>query len=261
MTRARRDCILSLDKVGVQLFRRRGVFGRKTVRHWALREVTFDLYPGEVLGIIGKNGSGKSTLLRTLAHIIEPDRGRIRRFGKKACLLSLRAGFINELTGRENAMMSGQLLGISGRRMKALIDEIAQFSELGKWFDEPISTYSSGMRSRLGFSTAIHIDADIILIDEALSVGDESFRQKSSAKMQEIIQSSARTVVLVSNSAATIEKNATRALWLNDGRIAMSGNPSEVTAAYLDFMKVKKARNADGAIAEDGDDASADLAA
>lgn len=235
--------ILSIRDVGLRLFRRRGIIGRRSTYHWVLDSVTFDVEKGEVLGIIGRNGSGKSTLLRILARIIEPDRGKVINYGAKIAMLGLKTGFISELSGRENAVLSGMLLGHSRKQMNEMLPRIVEFSELDDWIDDPISIYSSGMRARLGFSVAINASADVILIDETLGVGDVGFKKKSEAAMQEMLNSD-RTVILVSNSPGAIRNVADRALWLEGGKIVMQGDPEDVNEAYITFLEyMKELRN------------------
>ncbi|MCF7983297.1 MAG: ABC transporter ATP-binding protein [Thiohalocapsa sp.] len=222
--------LISLDGVGVAF---RG--GQLTLRpkppFWVLKDVTFDLRQGETLGVIGRNAAGKSTLLRLLAGIIAHDRGNIINHGHSTALLSLQTGFVPHLSGRQNAILSGILLGLRRREVEARMDAIIEFSELGDFIDEPLSNYSSGMRSRLGFSVAYQVEPDILLIDETLSVGDEEFQAKSSRAMHERIRSD-KTIVLVSHSAATITALCDRAVWIDNGISREVGNVDDVTAAY-----------------------------
>ena len=219
----------SLRHVGVK-YQTRNRFSGANVR-WALKDISFDVLHGETLGILGRNGAGKSTLLRLLAGIIGPDRGKIVTDGSRATLLSLQVGFLAHLTGRENAVLSGILLGMSRREVEARLDEIIAFSELGELIDEPLSTYSSGMRARLGFSVAFQANPDILLVDEVLGVGDLEFRQKSSNKMRELMRSD-KTVVLVSHSPATLRELCDRLVWIQDGRSVAAGPVDEILAAY-----------------------------
>lgn len=225
--------ILSLHNVGLY-YSRRQRFLRRT-RFWALRDVSFDLYAGETLGVIGKNGVGKSTLLRVLAGILAPDNGQIRfhRKGMRISLISLGAGFVPYLTGRENAILSGMLLGATKEEILSQINDIIAFSELDGYFDEPVSTYSTGMRARLGFSVAYHVDPDVILLDEILGVGDEAFRKKSTMAMKKRIKSD-RTVVLASHSIPLLKEVCDRMVWIEEGKIKLQGDVSSVVAAYLD---------------------------
>lgn len=224
--------LLSLDHVGLYYSRRQGFLKRS--RFWALQDVSFDLYAGETLGVIGKNGVGKSTLLRVIAGIIAPNTGKVvvHRPGLRISLISLGAGFIPFLSGRENAILSGMMLGATKKEILSRMDDIVAFSELNGFFDQPVNTYSTGMRARLGFSVAYHIDPDVILLDEVLGVGDESFRKKSTAAMKERIKSE-KTVVLVSHSMPLIREICDRIVWIEDGRTQVQGKVPEVLAAYL----------------------------
>lgn len=224
--------ILSLDHVGLYYSRRQGFLKRS--RFWALKDVSFDLYAGETLGVIGKNGVGKSTLLRVLAGIVNPNTGRmiIHRPGLRISLISLGAGFVPFLSGRENAILSGMMLGATKKEILSRMDDIIAFSELDGFFDEPVNTYSTGMRARLGFSVAHHLDLDVILLDEVLGVGDESFRKKSTDAMKQRIKSE-KTVVLVSHSVPLLKEVCNRIVWIEAGCSQIQGNTPEVLGAYL----------------------------
>ena len=206
----------------------------KRSRYWAFRDVSFDLKKGETLGIIGKNGVGKSTLLRVLAGIIAPDTGKmvVHRPDLRISLISLGAGFVPFLSGRENAILSGMLLGATKKEIDSRISDIIAFSELNGFFDEPVNTYSTGMRARLGFSVAYHVDPDVMLLDEVLGVGDEAFRKKSTAAMKKRIKSE-KTVVLVSHSAPLIREVCDRLVWIENGKTRAQGQVKEVLEAYL----------------------------
>jgi ABC-type polysaccharide/polyol phosphate transport system ATPase subunit len=195
--------------------------------------VSFELREGEVLGVIGRNGSGKSTLLLTLAGILRPDAGAVATFGKTATLLTLGAGFEPELTGRENIYLNGAFFGLPKRRMDELLDEIVEFSELGAFVDVPLRKYSTGMRARLGFSIAAHIEPDILLLDEVLGVGDAAFQRKSKAKLEELI-GRAKAIVVVTHSMGFVSEACTAALWLDEGRVAGYGPPDDITARYIE---------------------------
>lgn len=221
----------SVDVERVSLaYRSRRAFFRHD-RHLALRDLSFSVQQGEVLGVIGGNGSGKSTLLRVLAEVYRPDRGRVVRHCGSVMLLSLALGFDGELSGRENALISGVLLGARRRQVEEKMDEIIAFSELEECIDNPLKTYSSGMRARLGFSIAAFIEADLLLIDEVLSVGDARFRAKAEKAMRERMASE-QTVVFVSHSMSQISHLCDRVIWLERGAIAAIGAPDEVIAAY-----------------------------
>lgn len=202
----------------------------------ALKDISLDIEKGEILGIIGKNGSGKSTLLNTVGGIFAPDSGVVDLFGRNVSLLSIGVGFQKDMSGRENIVLNGLLLGFSEETIREKMDAIIEFSELGKFIDKPVKTYSKGMYSKLAFSVTAFLETDIILIDEVLSVGDEHFKKKSSAKMKELISDKDRTVLIVSHSISTLRKLCTKMLWLHDGEIKMLGDTDEVLNAYEQFM-------------------------
>ncbi|QBQ53548.1 ABC transporter ATP-binding protein [Nitrosococcus wardiae] len=231
--------VLSVRGVGVT-YRRRTGFLRQD-RFEALRDVSFDLYQGESLGVIGSNGAGKSTLLKVLSGIILPDKGKIINPGHSVALLSLRLGFDPNLSGRDNAIVSGLLLGFRRKQVEEKLDEIIAFAELESFIDYPLHTYSAGMRARLGFSVAFHMEPDILLIDEVLGVGDADFQRKSRAEMERKIASD-KTIVLVSHSAAAIRKLCNRAVWVEQGKTRMEGEVKEVVGAYEAFVQKKSAK-------------------
>ena len=202
----------------------------------AVRGVSFSVPKGEILGIVGKNGSGKSTMLRAIAGIFSPDTGTIDLKGNSVSLLSIGVGFQPKLTGRENIILSGMLLGFSEEQVRAKMDEIIEFANLGEFIDMPVKTYSSGMHSKLAFSITAILEADIMLIDEVLSVGDAKFKKKSYNKMKELISSEDRTVLIVSHSSETLQELCTSVLWLHEGEMKMIGKPEEVLPAYDKFM-------------------------
>lgn len=213
-------------------------FKRKRVEQFqAVKNVSFSVKKGEILGIVGKNGSGKSTLLKTLAGIFSPDSGTIDMKDHSVSLLSIGVGFQKELTGRENIMLSGMLLGFDKDFIKSKANEIIEFSELGKFIDMPVRSYSSGMHSKLAFSITAILETDIMMIDEVLSVGDAKFKKKSYAKMKSLINDAERTVLIVSHSSETLKNLCTSILWLHDGEVRMQGETSEVLALYDEFMK------------------------
>lgn len=203
----------------------------------AVKNVSFKVEKGEILGLIGKNGSGKSTMLRAIAGIFSPNSGTINLHGHSVSLLSIGVGFQKELSGRDNILLSGMLLGFSEARIREHMDEIIQFSELGKFIDAPVRTYSSGMHSKLAFSITAVLETDIILIDEVLSVGDSRFKKKSYAKMKELISDTNRTVVIVSHDMKTIRDLCNKVLWINDGEMVQYGDTETVLEAYDAFMK------------------------
>lgn len=202
----------------------------------AVKNISFKVEKGEILGIIGKNGSGKSTMLRAIAGIFSPNSGTIDLHGHSISLLSIGVGFQSELSGRENILLSGMLLGFSEKEIREQMDAIIEFSELGSFIDAPVRTYSSGMYSKLAFSITAILETDIILIDEVLSVGDSRFKKKSYNKMKELISDKDRTVIIVSHDAKTIANLCTNVLWINDGELVQYGNTKEVLAEYEKFM-------------------------
>lgn len=202
----------------------------------ALRGISFEVKKGEIMGIVGKNGSGKSTLLCAIAGIFSADSGSIELESDSVSLLSIGVGFQKKLSGRENIILSGMLLGFSEQEVRDKMDEIIEFANLGKFIDMPVKTYSSGMYSKLAFSITAVLETDIMLIDEVLSVGDAKFKKKSYKKMQELIMDENRTVVIVSHSTETLEKLCTSLLWLHEGEIKMQGDTKTVLDAYNEFM-------------------------
>jgi ABC-type polysaccharide/polyol phosphate transport system ATPase subunit len=198
---------------------------------WALRDVSFALAPGEILGVIGKNGSGKSTLLEVIAEIISPDEGTVQTSGRRPTLLTIGAGFERELTGRENIRLNSAYLGFSRKATELLIEPIEEFSELGQFLDQPLKTYSTGMRARLGFSIAVHTDPDILLLDEVLSVGDADFQEKSRRRLSEMMNR-ARAIVVVSHTAGFMEDICSKVLWLEKGHVRDFGDPEPVLSGY-----------------------------
>ncbi len=202
----------------------------------AIKGISFSVPEGEIMGIVGKNGSGKSTMLRAIAGIFSPDSGEIDLHGHSVSLLSIGVGFQKALTGRENIILSGMLLGFSEEQVRAKMDDIIKFAELGRFIDMPVRTYSSGMHSKLAFSITAMLESDIMLIDEVLSVGDVKFRKKSYNKMKQLISNKDRTVIIVSHSSDTLKKLCTSLMWLHEGEIKMIGDTNEVLNAYEEFM-------------------------
>lgn len=219
-------------------YRKRKSFFRHE-REIVIDSITFSVYKGETLGIIGRNGCGKSSLLKILAGIYQPDIGEISHSNISVSLLSLSLGFDGELTGWDNALLSGMLLGFSKQYVKSVLSEIVNFSELSDFIHEPIKTYSSGMRMRLGFSLALYLKPDILLIDEVLGVGDAHFRKKAESAMKDRINSNA-TVILVSHSATQILSLCDRVIWLENGSIKLEGNPKSVLTEYENFLTKTK---------------------
>lgn len=216
----------------------RGVLrrGRSRRSFWAVRDATFTVNAGEVLGVVGRNGSGKSTLLLALAGLVSPDAGWVDLHGRRPTLLTMGAGFEPLLTGRQNIFLNGAYLGFSRARIREHVSEIVEFSELGKLVDAPLWTYSSGMRARLSFSIAAHLEPDVLLLDEVLGVGDAAFQKKSGAKIRELM-GQASAIVIVSHQHAFLEEHATSVLWLQDGRVEAYGPPEETLARYLERSK------------------------
>jgi len=199
---------------------------------WAIRDVSFEVQHGETLGVIGRNGSGKSTLLKTLARILTPDRGAVRTSGRVAALLEVGSGFHPELTGRENIFLNGSILGMSRREVTSQFDGIVEFSGVGAFIDQPVKNYSSGMYVRLGFSVAVHVKPDILLVDEVLAVGDAEFQERSQARFRELTRSG-RTVVIVSHGLDDVRALCTRTAWLDHGELRQIGATGDVVDAYL----------------------------
>lgn len=227
--------MLELRNVSLSFQSRKNAFDHGT--HHVLRDVSFQLCENETLGIIGRNGVGKTTMLRIMADILAPMTGElVIRPGITASLLTLGLGFIPDLSGRDNAILSAMLQGASRARARSYLQEIKDFSELGDSFEEPVKTYSAGMRSRLGFTTALFTQVDVLLIDEILSVGDAEFREKAAASMKERIAGE-QTVVFVSHSLPQVRQLCDRVIWLDQGRIAAEGSPRDVIRQYRNSMR------------------------
>lgn len=206
---------------------------RKKGTFWALRNVSFQVESGEILGVVGANGSGKSTLLKLIGGIYEPDEGSIEVNGTPSALLSLGTGFRPEASGMENIYLNGLMLGFTKKEVEAQIPNIVEFSELAEFIHRPVKNYSSGMRARLGFSIAAFLNQEIMLVDEVLGVGDQSFKNKSQAKMKELIEDKSRTVIIVSHNLESILEYTTKVLWINKSKFMMLGDPQTVIDAYL----------------------------
>jgi ABC-type polysaccharide/polyol phosphate transport system ATPase subunit len=203
----------------------------------AVQDVSFEVPHGRVLGIVGVNGAGKSTLMRTVAGILPPTSGRVEVEGRVSTLLALGVGFNADLSGRENVVLGGLAAGLRRNQLKAKYDEIAEFAELGDFMDLPMRTYSSGMYGRLAFSVAVNMDPDILLVDEALSVGDARFKKKSFERMRELCDH-AGTILIVSHALGSIRDLCTEVIWMHKGRIAMWDEPETVIAEYSRFLDV-----------------------
>jgi lipopolysaccharide transport system ATP-binding protein len=203
---------------------------------WALKDINFTVAPGETLGIIGKNGAGKSTLLKLLSRISRPTRGTIRGVGKIASMLEVGTGFHEELTGRENIFLNGNIMGMSNREIKSKLDQIVDFSGISQFIDTPVKRYSSGMYVRLAFAVAAHLDPDILILDEVLSVGDTEFQDKSLRKMRDIATNTGCTILYVTHNIATVSQLCQRALLLQDGQIKAEGEPKSIVDLYCELM-------------------------
>jgi len=210
---------------------------------WAVKDVSFEMKRGESLGIIGPNGSGKSTMLKLLSRILEPTRGKISVRGRLSALIEVGAGFHGDLTGRENIYLNGAILGMKKREIDLKLDEIVAFSEIESFIDTPVKRYSSGMYTRLGFSVAAHMDPEILLVDEVLSVGDAGFRVKCLAKLQEILQSGA-TVIFVSHNVREVARLCERVMVLVDGQVEHFGDPVHAMKVYHDVTVGRSGRKA-----------------
>lgn len=205
---------------------------------WALQDINFEVQRGEVLGIIGKNGAGKSTLLKILSRVTSPTTGVIKTRGRIASLLEVGTGFHPELTGRENIFLNGAILGMTKSEIRSKIDEIVDFSGCQMYIDTPVKRYSSGMRVRLGFAVAAHLEPDILVVDEVLAVGDAEFQKKAIGKMQDVSRAEGRTILFVSHNMVSIKNLCTRVLCIQHGRIIADGKPNEMVDYYLNTHKL-----------------------
>lgn len=212
------------------LFWKRNKYEKRLV----LDDVSIDIKKGEAVGLVGKNGCGKSTTLKLLTKILYPSSGTIHMQGRVSCLIELGAGFHPDMTGRENIFINAAIFGLSKKEIKRRMDRIIEFSELGEAIDAPVRTYSSGMYMRLAFSIAINVDADILLVDEILAVGDAYFQEKCFKKLKDI-KANGTTIVIVSHNIEQIEQICDRSLWLRDGKIVMDGPAKDVHKKYLEF--------------------------
>jgi len=230
MTQERNEAVLELENVSLSYHSNKSNFEHGV--HHVLNSVSMKLHEGETLGVIGKNGCGKTTILRVMAGILAPSDGRVKRKkGTSAALLSLGLGFKPNLSGRSNAKLSAMLQGATKAQAESYLEDIKEFSELGQSFEEPVKTYSSGMKSRLGFTTALKTHVDILLIDEVLSVGDAHFKAKAEGAIKQRI-SGPQTVVFVSHAANQVQELCDRAIWLNNGIIVDEGETAKVLASY-----------------------------
>lgn len=211
---------------------------RKKKSFLAIDDVSFSIQENETVGIIGRNGSGKSTISRLMSKVLPPNEGIVKVKGK-VHLLALGVGFQSNLTGRDNVYVSGTLQGMSKKQVSENMQDIEDFAELGDFFDEPVRTYSSGMRSRLGFAVSTAVKPEILILDEVLSTGDQSFKNKAKQRM-ELMRSRTKIVILVSHSISQVKEMCTRVIWLEKGQMMMDGDPEEILKYYEDFCKKPK---------------------
>jgi lipopolysaccharide transport system ATP-binding protein len=227
-----RETLSDLARLPLRAFARSGASEAPARTVWALRDVSFEIAPGDAVGIIGRNGAGKSTLLKVLSRITEPTRGRVEIRGRVVSLLEVGTGFHGELTGRENVFLNGAILGMTRRETRARFDEIVGFAEMEKFIDTPVKHYSSGMHMRLAFSVAAHLRSDILLVDEVLAVGDIAFQRKCLSVMGEVARSG-RTLLFVSHNMALVGRTCSRAILLSEGAVAARGDIQAVVNQYL----------------------------
>ncbi len=219
---------------------------RSNEEFWALRDVSFTVGESGTFGLVGENGSGKSTALKLITRIINPTSGNVKVEGRIAALLELGAGFHQDLSGRENIFLNGSILGMTGKEMRARLDEIVEFSELERFIDTPVKHYSSGMYARLGFAVAISSDPDLLVIDEVLSVGDEAFQRKCADKIREI-KDRGKSIILVSHNLQTLRDLCDEAVWLDAGVERAKGPSHEVVDKYLEWANIKNKTRLEGA--------------
>lgn len=217
------------------LFRNRNKYEER----WVLNGINLDVEKGEAVGLVGHNGCGKSTLLKLMTKILYPDSGTITIKGRVSSLIELGAGFHPDMTGRENIYTNASIFGLTRKEIDDRLDTIIEFSELGDYIENPVRTYSSGMYTRLAFSVAINVDADVLLVDEILAVGDAAFQSKCFDKMMDI-KAKGTTIVIVSHALSQIEQICERSVWIDDGKIKLMGTPNEVHPEYMDFMGMRK---------------------
>lgn len=225
-----RETVMNTITSPARWLRRKGAVSKNTI--WALKDVSFEVKEGEVIGIIGRNGAGKTTLLKILSRVTEPTEGMVKLRGRVASLLEVGTGFHPELTGRENIFLNGSILGMRRQEIKSKFDEIVAFSEIEKLLDTPVKRYSSGMYVRLAFAVAAHLEPEILLVDEVLAVGDAQFQKKCLGKMGDIAKGG-RTVLFVSHNMGAVGKLCVEAIWLNFGKIEAKGSSREIIERYL----------------------------
>ncbi|MCA9837909.1 MAG: ABC transporter ATP-binding protein [Trueperaceae bacterium] len=226
--------LLRLNNVGLKYERRQGRW--RFHQFWVLKDISFSLSQGDVLGVVGRNGAGKSTLLRLLAGIYKPNCGSLERMSRfSSSLIALNVGLAPRLSGRDNVILGALLLGLDRDKATSIVEAVKDYSELGDFFEQPVTTYSTGMKSRLGFAIAYYANPDLILIDEAIGgVGDKTFVNKSKKAIEEKIMRGSSTVVLVSHSVGTLKEFCNRVIWIEDGVVHMDGDPKTVLSAYAD---------------------------
>ncbi len=212
-----------------------GKLGGGSRDFWALEDIDLEVEPGTTLGILGRNGAGKSTLLKIISGVSQPTTGTVEVNGRMAAIFGIGAGFNPEFTGRENALLNGLILGIEYEEIQARFEDIAAFADIGEFMDLPVRTYSSGMRSRLGFAVAVNVEPEILVIDEALSAGDQAFKKKAIQRMYDL-RDSGTTVLFVSHSLGMVKKFCTDAVLIHEGRLAASGTPEEVADQYQEIV-------------------------
>lgn len=227
------------------LFKKRNMYEER----WVLRGVDLKVMQGEAVGLLGVNGCGKSTFLKLLSRIMYPDKGDIKINGRVSCLIELGAGFHPDLSGRENIYTNAAIFGLTKSEIDARLQDIIDFSELGEFIDNPVRTYSSGMYMRLAFSVAINVDADILLIDEILAVGDANFQEKCIEKLRQL-KRDGMTIVIVSHDIVTIENFCDKGIWISEGKVASGGNIKDVVGDYKDFLEEKKREAKEKELAE-----------
>src|SRR5688572_19094667 len=225
-----RESLVRAARKPLDMVRRNGK--AENTKFWALKDVSFDVMPGEVVGIIGRNGAGKSTLLKVLSRITEPTTGRVELYGRVGSLLEVGTGFHPELTGRENIFLNGAILGMRREEINKKFDEIVDFAEIEEFLDTPVKRYSSGMYVRLAFAVAAHLEPEILVVDEVLSVGDAQFQKKCLGKMREVSEHG-RTVLFVSHDMQAVARLCSRIIWFQDGTKREDGKSESIIGSYL----------------------------